>query len=95
MQNIIPEARVLTSAERADEAARMERALLRGRVRRGPCPLCCARPFSVCQVRPPGDHLSRWLAAYTAKRITRAELTAVVGEPRSGVRPLYGSGDEQ
>ncbi len=45
-------------------------------VRRQPCHLCRAVPGQECTAA--GDHLARWLAAYTAGRITRAQLTDVI-----------------
>jgi hypothetical protein len=44
------------------------------------CPLCCAPPGTPCQRKPPGDHLARYLDAYTAGQLTRAYMAAVVGE---------------
>jgi hypothetical protein len=44
------------------------------------CPLCQAAPDTPCQRKPPGDHLARYLDAYTAGQLTRAYLAAVVGE---------------
>ena len=46
-------------------------------VRTARCGLCPARPGQPCQVQPPGDHLSRWLAAYQAGHISRDELAQV------------------
>jgi hypothetical protein len=45
-----------------------------------PCPLCPAPPGTPCQRKPPGDHLARYLDAYTAGQLTRAYMAAVVGE---------------
>jgi hypothetical protein len=45
-----------------------------------PCPLCEAPPGGPCQAKPPGDHLARYLDAYTAGQLTRAYMAAVVGE---------------
>ena len=79
MQNPTPAAeRTLTEAERAAESARLARLGVVGRVRRAACPLCGARAYGPCQVRPAADHLARWLAAYTARRITRDQITAEV-----------------
>jgi hypothetical protein len=72
------EARVLTPAERADEAARMARARVIGGVRRKRCPQCRAGAYGLCSVKPPGDCLARWLAAYAAGRITRADLIGAI-----------------
>jgi hypothetical protein len=44
------------------------------------CPLCRARPGVPCQRKPAGDHLARYLDAYTAGELTRAYMAAVVGE---------------
>jgi hypothetical protein len=44
------------------------------------CPLCQAAPGTPCQAKPPGDHLARYLDAYTAGQLSRAYLAAVVGE---------------
>jgi hypothetical protein len=33
-----------------------------------------------CQRQPAGDHLARYLDAYTAGELTRAYMAAVVGE---------------
>ena len=57
----------------------LERARVIGGVRRNACPQCSARAYGPCQVSPPGDCLARWLAAYTAGKITRADLIGVVG----------------
>ena len=44
------------------------------------CPLCSAKPRRRCQRKPPGDHLARYLDAYTAGQLTRAYMAAVLGE---------------
>jgi hypothetical protein len=44
------------------------------------CPLCQAAPGTPCQAKPAGDHLARYLDAYTAGQLTRAYMAAVVGE---------------
>jgi hypothetical protein len=44
------------------------------------CPLCGARPHRPCQRKPPGDHLGRYLDAYTAGQLTRAYMAMVLGE---------------
>jgi hypothetical protein len=44
------------------------------------CPLCEAPPGVPCQAKPPGDHLARYLDAYTAGELTRAYMAAVLGE---------------
>lgn len=45
-------------------------------VRARPCWLCSVGPGRPCTGR--GDHLGRWLAAYTDRAITRDDLKAVV-----------------
>jgi len=49
---------------------------IRGRT----CPLCQALPGDPCQPKPAGDHLARWLDAYTAGRLSRAYMAMTVGE---------------
>lgn len=44
------------------------------------CPLCGAAPGEPCQPKPAGDHLARYLDAYTAGHLTKAYMAAVVGE---------------
>jgi hypothetical protein len=44
------------------------------------CPLCRKRPGRPCQVKPEGDHLARYLDAYTAGQLSRAYLAMVLGE---------------
>jgi hypothetical protein len=44
------------------------------------CPLCQAASGTPCQRKLPGDHLARYLDAYTAGQLTRAYMAAVVGE---------------
>jgi hypothetical protein len=44
------------------------------------CPLCEAAPGTPCQAKPEGDHLARYLDAYTAGQLTREYMTVVVGE---------------
>jgi hypothetical protein len=44
------------------------------------CPLCETPPGVPCQPKPTGDHLARYLDAYTAGQLTRAYMRAVVGE---------------
>ena len=44
------------------------------------CPLCDAAPGTPCQPRPPGDHLARYLDAWTAGRLSRPYMLAVLGE---------------
>ena len=56
--------------------ARTEAAAARARQ----CPLCSAAPGTPCQRKPSGDHLARYLDAYTAGQLTRVYLAAVLGE---------------
>jgi hypothetical protein len=35
-----------------------------------PCPLCQATPGTPCRAKPTGDHLARYLDAYTAGQLT-------------------------
>src|SRR6266516_5902831 len=44
------------------------------------CPLCQSAPGTPCQSKPAGDHLARYLDAYTAGQLTRTYMRAVVGE---------------
>ena len=44
------------------------------------CPLCDAPPGEPCQLKPAGDHLARYLDAYTAGQLTKAYMAMVVGE---------------
>jgi hypothetical protein len=44
------------------------------------CPLCETPPGVPCQPKPEGDHLARYLDAYTAGQLSRAYMAAVVGE---------------
>jgi hypothetical protein len=44
------------------------------------CPLCEAPPGVPCSSGPSGDHLARYLDAYTADRLTRDFMAAVLGE---------------
>lgn len=39
-----------------------------------------AVPGMPCQRKSPGDHLARYLDAYTASELTRAYMAAVLGE---------------
>ena len=48
--------------------------------RSGQCPLCQAPRGTACQRKPEGDHLARYLDAYTAGQLTRAYMAAVLGE---------------
>ena len=47
-------------------------------VRQDGCPLCGAPAARPCQSAPAADHLARWLAAYTASRVTRDQVTAEI-----------------
>src|SRR5215831_11317567 len=49
-------------------------------VRTRTCPLCDASPGEPCQLKPEGDHLARYLDAYTAGQLTKTYMAAVVGE---------------
>jgi hypothetical protein len=49
-------------------------------VRTRRCPLCEAPAGEVCQPRPSGDHLARYLDAYTAGQLTKAYMRLVLGE---------------
>jgi hypothetical protein len=44
------------------------------------CPLCWAPPGTPCQAKPEGDHLARYLDAYTAGQCSRAYLAMVLAE---------------
>lgn len=44
------------------------------------CPLCEAPAGEPCQPKPEGDHLARYLGAFTAGQLTRAYLAMVLGE---------------
>ena len=44
------------------------------------CPLCEAQPGTACRLIPSGDHLARYLDAYTAGQLTRDFMAAVLGE---------------
>ncbi len=44
------------------------------------CPLCWAPPGTPCQAKPQGDHLARYLDAYTAGQLTREYMTTVLAE---------------
>ena len=44
------------------------------------CPLCEAPAGVPCQAKPAGDHLARYLDAYTAGQLTRAYIEAVLAE---------------
>jgi len=44
------------------------------------CPLCETAPGVPGQAKPTGDHLARYLDAYTAGQLSRAYMRAVVGE---------------
>lgn len=49
-------------------------------VRTRACPLCDTPACQPCQDKPAGDHLARYLDAYTAGRLTKAYLAMVLGE---------------
>jgi hypothetical protein len=44
------------------------------------CPLCRAGPGVPCQAKPAGDHLARYLDAYSAGQLTREYMAAVLDE---------------
>jgi len=44
------------------------------------CPLCGRRPHRPCQRKPQGDHLARYLDAFTAGQLGRPYLAMVLGE---------------
>lgn len=48
-------------------------------VRGRACPLCEAPVGQACQPRPQGDHLARYLHAYTAGQLTKACVAMVLG----------------
>ena len=49
-------------------------------VRDRPCPLCDTPAGEPCQPKPAGDHLARYLDAYTAGPLTKAYMAMVLGE---------------
>ena len=49
-------------------------------VRTRQCPLCEAPAGEPCQPKPSGDHLARYLDAYTAGQLTREYMAMVLGE---------------
>lgn len=49
-------------------------------VRRLRCRLCGAPPLEVCQRRPRADHMQRWLDAYQAGRVSKADVAKVFSE---------------
>ena len=49
-------------------------------VRTRTCPLCEAPAGEACQPKPSGDHLARYLDAYTAGQLTKAYMARVLGE---------------
>jgi hypothetical protein len=49
-------------------------------VRTRQCPLCGAPADEPCQPKPSGDHLARFVDAYTAGQLSREDLAAVLGE---------------
>lgn len=49
-------------------------------VRGRQCPLCGTPPGQPCQPKPAGDHLARYLGAYTAGKLTKAYMRVVLGE---------------
>ena len=49
-------------------------------VRERACPLCDTSPGQPCQPKPQGDHLARYLDAYTAGQLTKAYMGMTLGE---------------
>ena len=49
-------------------------------VRSRQCPLCETPAGEACQPKPSGDHLARYLDAYTAGQLTKAYMAMVLGE---------------
>ena len=50
--------------------------MVRGRA----CPLCDTPAGTPCQDKPEGDHLARYLDAYTSGQLTKAYLAMTVAE---------------
>ena len=44
------------------------------------CPLCATSAGQPCQPKPAGDHLARYLDAYTAGQVSRGYMTLVLGD---------------
>jgi len=63
----------------ADATERTITAADSARARPNP-PLCVAPEAIPCQLEAAGDHLARVLGAYTAGRLTREYMAAVLGE---------------
>jgi hypothetical protein len=49
-------------------------------VRERACPLCETPAGQPCQDKPAGDHLARYLDAFTAGQLTRLYMTMVLAE---------------
>lgn len=49
-------------------------------VRARHCPLCDAQPGEPCQAKPAGDHLARYLDAYTAGKLSKPYMARTLGE---------------
>jgi hypothetical protein len=49
-------------------------------VRERACPLCDAAPGEACSPKPEGDHLARFLDAYTAGQLTKAYMAMTLAE---------------
>lgn len=47
-------------------------------VRQQACSRCGAPRNVACQASPPADHVARWLDTFTARLITRADVTEVL-----------------
>lgn len=67
-----------TSASELLELPAQERHEMPPRARR--CPLCGAWPCEPCSPSPEGDHLARYLDAYTAGQLTKAYMARTLGE---------------
>jgi hypothetical protein len=44
------------------------------------CPLCDALPGEPCQAAPRGEHLARYLDAYTAGQLSKPYMAMALGE---------------
>jgi hypothetical protein len=87
-----PEGKVPTAAERADHAARMERArtgrqlprtihaLIEQGAKLTGCTACGAGPGSWCLCEPHGIHLCRFARARASGLLTAAEFASVIAD---------------
>ena len=93
MKSTVPTERTVTTAELANETARIERArsgpqlprTLRALAMQGArllvCPHCWQRRWLPCSVSgPPGDHLARHMEAERRGLITRADLVRLIAQ---------------